>query len=155
MPVYTWKGKTRQGTVKKGEMEAGNEAAVMAQLRAESGEVAPQPAQTAALPQPAGFPGGTGPQISPEVAAWMRLAKIHIRGVWVVPPGFRTQTLEAHVAVRLDAAGAVTGEPRITRRSGNPWYDEGVVRAIRKASPLPAPPEADEWVFIFVPQDSY
>ena len=35
MPVYTWKGKTRQGTVKKGEMEAANSAAVMTQLRAQ------------------------------------------------------------------------------------------------------------------------
>jgi type IV pilus assembly protein PilC len=35
MPVYVWKGRTRQGTVKKGEVEAVNEAAVMAQLRAQ------------------------------------------------------------------------------------------------------------------------
>ncbi len=35
MPVYTWKGTTRQGTLKKGEMEASNEAAVMTQLRAQ------------------------------------------------------------------------------------------------------------------------
>jgi len=33
MPVYTWKGKTRQGTVTKGLMEAANEEAVMTQLR--------------------------------------------------------------------------------------------------------------------------
>jgi type IV pilus assembly protein PilC len=33
MPVYTWKGKTRQGTVTAGVMEAANEEAVMAQLR--------------------------------------------------------------------------------------------------------------------------
>jgi type IV pilus assembly protein PilC len=33
MPVYTWKGKTRQGTVTKGEMEAGTVEAVEAQLR--------------------------------------------------------------------------------------------------------------------------
>jgi type IV pilus assembly protein PilC len=33
MPVYTWKGKTRQGTVKAGVMEAADEEAVMAQLR--------------------------------------------------------------------------------------------------------------------------
>jgi type IV pilus assembly protein PilC len=33
MPVYVWEGRTRQGTVKKGLIEAGNEAAVMAQLR--------------------------------------------------------------------------------------------------------------------------
>ena len=35
MPIYTWKGRTRQGTIKKGEIEAVNEAAVMAQLRAQ------------------------------------------------------------------------------------------------------------------------
>ncbi len=36
MPIYTWKGKTRQGIVKKGEMEATSSAAVMAQLRTQS-----------------------------------------------------------------------------------------------------------------------
>ena len=39
------------------------------------------------------------------------------------------------------------------RRSGNPWYDESVVRAIQKASPLPPPPEAGEWPFVFKPED--
>ena len=36
MPVFTWEGRTRQGTTKKGVIEAVNEAAVMAQLRAQS-----------------------------------------------------------------------------------------------------------------------
>ncbi len=36
MPIYTWKGRTRQGALKKGNIEAANEAAVMAQLRAQS-----------------------------------------------------------------------------------------------------------------------
>jgi type IV pilus assembly protein PilC len=35
MPIYQWKGRTRQGALKKGEIEAVNEAAVMAQLRAQ------------------------------------------------------------------------------------------------------------------------
>jgi type IV pilus assembly protein PilC len=35
MPVFIWKGRTRHGTIKKGEVEAVNEAAVMAQLRAQ------------------------------------------------------------------------------------------------------------------------
>ena len=35
MPIYIWKGRTRQGTVKKGEMEAASDAAVM------TGAVAP------------------------------------------------------------------------------------------------------------------
>jgi type IV pilus assembly protein PilC len=36
MAVYTWVGRTRAGTTKKGSMEAANEAAVMAQLRNQS-----------------------------------------------------------------------------------------------------------------------
>jgi type IV pilus assembly protein PilC len=35
MAIYQWKGRTRQGALKKGELEAVNEAAVMAQLRAQ------------------------------------------------------------------------------------------------------------------------
>jgi TonB family protein len=133
---------------------------VLADLRAEKGEEMPEPVETATASPVAsavapGATGGSGARIDPELAAWMRRAKIHIRRVWVVPPGFRTQVLETHVVIDLDAAGRVVGEPRITRRSGNPWYDEGVMRAIRKASPLPAPPAADAWAFVFVPEDSY
>ena len=54
--------------------------------------------------------------------------------------------------VRLSAGGEVLGT-RVERRSGNPWYDESVERAIKKASPLPPPPEADEWLFVFRPED--
>jgi type IV pilus assembly protein PilC len=35
MPVYIWEGRTRQGTIKKGIMEAANDQAVMTQLRAQ------------------------------------------------------------------------------------------------------------------------
>lgn len=35
MPVYIWEGRTRQGTIKKGTMEANSDAAVMTQLRAQ------------------------------------------------------------------------------------------------------------------------
>ncbi len=129
---------------------------VMAKLRAEAGEPraepTPEPVQVARA-EPA--PAGGGARVSPEVAAWIRRAKIHVRRSWVVPPGFRTQPLETRVKVRLDAGGAVLGEPDIVRRSGNPWYDDGVVRGIQKASPLPPPPEAGEWEFVFVPEDSY
>ena len=85
----------------------------------------------------------------------MRRAKIHVRRNWVLTPGFRTQPLETHVSVRLDAGGRVLGEPKVVRRSGNPWYDDNVVRAVQKASPLPAPPEAGSWPFVFRPEDSY
>jgi outer membrane biosynthesis protein TonB len=131
---------------------------LLADFRKEAGETepapTPQPETTAVAPT--GVPNaGAGVRVSPEVMAWIRKAKAHVRGAWVVPPGFRMEALETHVAVELDASGAVIGEPRITRRSGNPWYDEGVVRGIQKASPLPPPPSAGEWDFVFLPEDAF
>jgi colicin import membrane protein len=129
---------------------------VLAQMRAESGEEAPPTEIAKAAPAaigPAGSPDGVA--ISPEVAQWLKRAKIHVRRSWVLPAGFRTQALEARVEVDLDASGAVRGKPKIIRKSGNPWYDDGVVRAIQKSSPLPAPPEAGKWNFVFLPEDSY
>ena len=125
---------------------------VLAGLRAEMGETAPEPAAREAAAERG---GGGLVSVSPEVAAWVRRAKIHVRSVWVVPPGFRTQPLQTSVRIDLDVEGRVLGTPRIVQRSGNYHYDDGVVRAIRKASPLPAPPEAGEWTFVFVPEDSY
>lgn len=131
---------------------------LLAEFRDEAGEQKPSetppPETTAAAPS--GVPNaGVGVRVSPEVLAWMRKAKIHVRRAWVVPPGFRAEALETHVVVELDASGAVVGQPRIVRRSGNPWFDEGVVRGIEKSSPLPPPPRAGEWDFVFLPEDAY
>jgi len=129
---------------------------LMARLRAESGEEVPPIEIAKAAPTAIGSPGSpSGVAISPEVALWLKSAKIHVRKNWVVPPGFRTQVLEARVEVNLDASGAVRGKPRLSRRSGNPWYDDSVIRAIQKSTPLPAPPEAGKWDFVFRPEDSY
>ncbi len=129
---------------------------VMAQLRADAGEPKPEPVtRRPVTPTATGSAGGVGMQVSPEVAAWLKKAKIHVRQAWVLPPAFRTQYLEAHVLVDLDAGGNVVGVPRVVKRSGNPWFDEGVVRAIQSSSPLPAPPDANEWAFVFVPGDSF
>ena len=123
---------------------------ILAELRAELGEpdVVPEdePVQTASLG--GGF--GPGRPVSPVVAAWMKATRIHIRKFWVVPPGFRNQSLETVIEVELDSGGGVRGVPEVVRRSGNPWYDDGVVRSIRKASPLPAPPEAGRWTFVLI-----
>ena len=119
-------------------------------------EPLPTPAPTAganpsATATPAG--GGVGQLAPPEVVAWVRDARIHVRREWVLAAGFRFQQLETHVDVELDTDGSVLGEPKIVRRSGNPWYDESVVRAIEKSDPLPAPPEAGRWPFVFRPED--
>jgi periplasmic protein TonB len=130
---------------------------LLSEMRQEAGEAEPTaappaPEETAAA-EPSPSSGGTV-AVSPEVLAWIRKAKAHVRRAWVVPPGFRTESLETHVTVELDASGAVVGEPQITQRSGNPWYDDGVVRGIQKASPLPPPPSAGEWDFVFKPEDA-
>jgi hypothetical protein len=87
--------------------------------------------------------------VSPEVAAWLRAAQAHVWRNSVVPPNFEMQSLVTRVSVELDAAGNVRGEPSIDARSGNPWYDDGVVNSIKKASPMPAPPKAGRWTFEF------
>jgi len=123
---------------------------LLERLRREAGEVE-EPVEMAgagsALPG-----GGRGVPVSPEVMAWMRDAKVHVTRAWVLAPGFRTQPLATEIRVRLSASGEVLGT-RVERRSGNPWYDESVERAIRKASPLPPPPKANEWLFVFRPED--
>ena len=124
---------------------------LMAQLRADAGEPDPaeraeEPVRTAAA---TGGGGGPGVQVSPEMMAWTKKARIHVRRSWVVPSNFEILSLVVHVQIQLDAAGAVVGKPKVTRRSGNPYYDDGVRSSIQKASPLPAPPEAGTYTFIF------
>lgn len=101
---------------------------------------------------PPGGGGGGGDPVDPEVAAWMRRVKIHVTKAWVLPPGFKRQVIQAEVEVTLDATGNVLGVD-VSRGSGNPFYDQSVVRAIEKASPLPPPPESGDWPFLFSPQD--
>ncbi len=124
----------------------------LAKLREEAGEV-DQPVEVAGAGS--ARPGsGRGVPVTPEVMAWMRKAKVHVTRAWVLAPGFRTQSLSTEIRVRLSAGGDVLGV-HVARRSGNPWYDESVERAIKKASPLPPPPGADEWVFVFRPEDVF
>jgi colicin import membrane protein len=123
---------------------------VLAELREESGEPAPEPAEVAKVAPTPG--GGLGVPISAEEAAWRRRARAHVRQNWVLEPGFRQQRLETEIEVELGPGGEVL-EVEVTRRSGNPWYDESVERAIRKASPLPAPLEPGLQAFVFRPED--
>ena len=133
---------------------------LMKELREDAGEERPEAIQQAAsgarsdaVPStlPSGALGGTV-KVSPDVMAWIRDTRIHVRKNWVKAPGF--EKLETQLLVNLDEAGNVIGEPQVTRRSGNPYYDDSVVRAIQKASPLPKPPRAGEWPFVFPSEES-
>ena len=126
---------------------------LLSELRAEAGEAPPEAVAVAEAPVPMP-PGGGGPgvRVSAEEAAWRRRVKIHVTRAWVLAPGLKRQPLETEVRVELSAGGDVL-EVDVTKRSGNPWYDDSVVRAVEKASPLPAPPERAAWRFVFSPQD--
>jgi outer membrane biosynthesis protein TonB len=131
---------------------------LLADMRKDAGETAPTPApaapqETAAAPT--GVGGAATVAVSPEELAWIRKAKLQVEKARVVPPGFKMQDLQTRVIVELDGSGALVGEPRITQRSGNPWYDEEVLRSIMKSSPLPPPPRAGEWEFVFLPEDAF
>jgi TonB family protein len=123
----------------------------LAQLRDEAGEAAPE---TPPPPdeQPSGTGGGGGEVVSPEVAAFIRDAKAHVTRNWILEPGFRGQRLRTTISVLLAADGEVLGT-EVVERSGNPWFDESAERAVAKASPLPRPPDAGEWLIQFTPGD--
>ena len=127
---------------------------LMAEMRGESAEPAPEaprePVETASVARS----GGPGTPISAEEAAWHRQVRQHMKGRWILPAGFRTQRLQTVVSVRLGPGGQILGEPEIVRRSGNPWYDDSVLRGLAKASPLPQPPDAGSWQLVFRPEDS-
>ena len=128
---------------------------LLADMRKDAGETtpAPKPVEEAVAPSTTvGSPATVA--VTPEELAWIRKAKVHVQNVRVVPPGFKRESLETHVRVELDASGNVVGDPEITQRSGNPWYDEEVVRDLKRASPLPPPPSPRTWNFVFLPDEA-
>jgi protein TonB len=135
--------------------EEQNYADVMASLRDELGEEPTaeplaEPPAAAALPA-GGSPGGQ--VVSAEMRAWMIAARIRIKNNWVVPASFRMASIAAEVRLEVDASGGLLGDPELVAGSGNPFYDEGVLRSIVKASPLPPPPEPGRWTFRFLSDD--
>ncbi|MDJ0849797.1 MAG: TonB C-terminal domain-containing protein [Myxococcota bacterium] len=133
---------------------------VLASLRQQAGEEAPRPATETAraseTARAAVAPAGAGPgvPVSAEVRAWMTKTKIRIKDNWVVPANFRMHAIVAEVRIDVGASGHLVGEPRLLAGSGNPYYDDGVLNSIRKADPLPPPPEPGQWTFRFV-SDEY
>jgi len=133
--------------------ESESYADLLAKLRKEEGEPAKaEPPATAASAEHSAAPGGLPVAISAETRVWMKKAKLRVTQAWILQPGFRTLPLETEIRVRLGPSGEIL-DAEVTRSSGNPWYDESVERAIRKASPLPPPPEAGDWSFVFRPGD--
>jgi colicin import membrane protein len=72
------------------------------------------------------------------LATWTDKIRAKIRGNIILPPSIIGNP-EAIFDVVLLPTGDVLGTPRLRRSSGDPRYDDAVLRAILKSSPLPRP----------------
>jgi colicin import membrane protein len=127
--------------------ERRSEAAARAAVRSVGERVAhrieaPKPVRAGAR----GAAGGGGAQgtvrLSPELSDYFRRLEESVRSSWVLPGALVRDAAKLVVELRIviEKDGRVS-EERIERGSGNPYFDDSVRRAIRKASPLPVPPE--------------
>ncbi len=127
--------------------ERRSEAAARAAVRSVGERVAhrieaPPPARSGAR----GAAGGGGAQgtvrLSPELRDYFRRLEESVRSSWILPGALVRDAAKLVVELRIviEKDGRVS-EERIERGSGNPYFDDSVRRAIRKASPLPVPPE--------------
>ncbi len=91
-----------------------------------------------------GYGGGAqgNVRLSPELLDYFRRLEEKVRSSWVLPESLVRDAGKLVVELRIviEKDGRVS-EARIERGSGNPYFDDSVRRAIRKASPLPVPPE--------------
>jgi colicin import membrane protein len=91
-----------------------------------------------------GFGGGSQGtvRVSPELLEYFRKLEQRVRESWVLPEALTGDAgkLMVEVVIVIEKDGRVS-DTRIQKGSGNGYFDESVRRAIRKASPLPIPPE--------------
>ena len=128
--------------------ERRSEAAARAAVRSVGERVAhrieaPPPARPGARGG-AGVGGGAqgSVRLSPELSDYFRRLEESVRNSWVLPAALVRDAGKLVVELRIviEKDGRVSAQ-RIERGSGNPYFDDSVLRAIRKASPLPVPPE--------------
>lgn len=128
--------------------ERRSEAAARAAVRGVGERVAhrieaPRPARSGVRGAAGGGGGAQGTvRLSPELLDYFRRLEESVRSSWVLPGALARDAAKLVVELRIviEKDGRVS-EERIERGSGNPYFDDSVRRAIRKASPLPVPPE--------------
>lgn len=101
------------------------------------------PAKVMGPRAPGGMPGAAGTErLPPEILAYARSLDEKVRSNWTVPElaGKKTEDLTVQVRITIEKDGRVSNV-RMEKVSGNEYFDDSVLRAIEKASPLPVPPE--------------
>ncbi|MCL5808464.1 MAG: TonB family protein [Deltaproteobacteria bacterium] len=79
-------------------------------------------------------------EMDTQMRAYYAMVWSQIKGKWVLPQGIlRGEALETIIDVTILRSGAVT-QVNFEKRSGNRYFDESAMKAIRKASPLPPLP---------------
>ena len=103
-----------------------------------------RPAQKSSSPSPpAGMTGAAGNErVPPEHLAYFRQLDEKIRSNWTVPELAlgNKEHLMVQLRIVIEKDGRVS-MVRMEKTSGNSYFDDSVLRAINKASPLPVPPE--------------
>lgn len=103
-----------------------------------------RPAQKKSTPSPpAGIAGAAGSaRVPPEHLAYFRQLDEKIRSNWTVPELAlgNKENLMVQLRIVIEKDGSVS-MVRMEKTSGNSYFDDSVLRAINKASPLPIPPE--------------
>ena len=118
-------------------------AAIRKKVQASGQAAAPAaPAATAAGAKSAPASAETGgTEIDARMASYYAAVWAQIKGQWSLPKDILSKdSLEAVIQARILRSGAV-GDVSFEKRSGNRFFDDSAMKAVRKASPLPPLPE--------------
>lgn len=88
---------------------------------------------------------GDGPELQLNLAdsGLVNAIRAHIESNWLIPPGLDTSSLTVAVIISVDVQGNITAL-RVSRSSGQTFFDNSLVRAIYKSVPLPIPADKYE-----------
>ncbi len=118
-------------------------AAIRKKVQASGQAAAPAaPAATAAGAKSAPASAETGgAEMDARMASYYAAVWAKIKGQWSLPKDILSKdSLEAVIQARILRSGAV-GDVSFEKRSGNRFFDDSAMKAVRKASPLPPLPE--------------
>jgi colicin import membrane protein len=128
--------KKQDRTLEKAMEEIRKRAAATPATPKPQGPVSPE-AKAAPSPSPSS-PGDA--EMNAKMKAYYATIWSRIKGRWALPQGILPgEVLEAVIDVTILRSGAVT-EINFEKRSGNRYFDESALKAIRKASPFPPLP---------------
>lgn len=71
--------------------------------------------------------------------SYLSVVDEHFRAQWFLPEYLKRKNLEARVLIKIDSQGNILSQ-QLIKASGNPTFDEIVLSAIQRASPVPPPP---------------